>query len=587
MAEINIKVKHKGQVYDVPVNTEANGEELKMQLYSLTNVEPANQKILAKKMIKDDTPLSSVGLKDGMTLTLLGNPSAEVMVDAPQRIKFAEDMTEAELAQLEGAVPAGLQNTGNTCYANATLQTLRAIPELQQELLRYTPTDSGVGPSAASSLFSAEQLAQHGIGGLGSGNDLTASLRDLYKQMSETQTGFPPLMFLTTLRQKFPQFAERAKNGHGYAQQDAEEVWSQLVHVLQGSLKVSDADQAGFSSWVDKYMGGRFEITTTCDDAPEEAATVNTEGFHDLKCNIQGETNHLSEGLKLALNEKLEKTSPSLGREATYTRVSRISRLPKYLPVHLVRFFWRKDTKKKAKILRKVTFQHEIDLSEFCTDELRKKIIPVRDQVREVRKEIEDVERAKKRQKRMRKEALDSANGESSVRSDEPLQKKKEKEKERELKASGPDSEVELAKEKKAAGGSQDTPMAGTEETFKTDEEIEKERAASILAAKQEVLRLVHDDMKHDPSAGQTALYELRGVVTHQGSSADSGHYTAYVKKSAAPGKTEDGKWWWFNDEKVQEVESEKIETLAGGGETHSALILLYRAVELPEVTEA
>ena len=95
---------------------------------------------------------------------------------------------------------------------------------------------------------------------------------------------------------------------------------------------------------------------------------------------------------------------------------------------------------------------------------------------------------------------------------------------------------------------------------------------------------MVHEDMKNDSSAGQTGLYELRGLVTHQGSSADSGHYTAYVKKTAAPGKEEDGKWWWFNDDKVQEVEAEKIETLAGGGETHSALILLYRAVELRTV---
>ncbi|KAK0342567.1 deubiquitinating enzyme, partial [Friedmanniomyces endolithicus] len=86
-----------------------------------------------------------------------------------------------------------------------------------------------------------------------------------------------------------------------------------------------------------------------------------------------------------------------------------------------------------------------------------------------------------------------------------------------------------------------------------------------------------------DPTANQTGLYELRALVTHQGSSADSGHYTAYVKKTAPKvGGVEDGKWWWFNDEKVQEVSAEKIETLAGGGETHSALILLYRAVELP-----
>ncbi|EME48972.1 hypothetical protein DOTSEDRAFT_67875 [Dothistroma septosporum NZE10] len=586
-ADIPIKVKHQGKSYNVEVNPESTGEELKMQLYSLTNVEPENQKVLAKKIVKDDTPLSTLGLKPGAVITLIGNPSANVVFEVPkEKMKFAEDMTEAELAQQDGATPAGLQNMGNTCYANATLQTLRAVPELVEELKAYKTSAPSAGPSSSSSLFTPEQLAQHGIGGLGSGGDLTSALGDLYKQMNETQQGFPPLMFLTTLRQKFPQFAERAKNGQGYAQQDAEEVWSQLIQTISQSLKLKDGEDAaqGFKSWVDKYMGGKFEIKTTCDEAPEEEAVTNIEDFNDLKCNIQGETNHLREGISIALNEKLEKNSPTLERTAIYTRQSRIARLPKYLPIHFIRFFWRKDTGKKAKILRKVTFQHEIDVTEFCSEDLRKALIPVRDKIREVRKEEEDVERAKKRQKRMQKESEE--NGDSNVRSDEPLQKRKEKEAERQLKATGPASETELKAEKKQVGGSENTTMSGTQEEVKSDEEIEAERAASILAAKKELLALVHPDLKKDPTAGQTGLYELRGIVTHQGSSADSGHYTAYVKKAAAPGKSEDGKWWWFNDDKVSEVESEKIETLAGGGESHSALILLYRAVELPEVEE-
>jgi len=31
----------------------------------------------------------------------------------------------------------------------------------------------------------------------------------------------------------------------------------------------------------------------------------------------------------------------------------------------------------------------------------------------------------------------------------------------------------------------------------------------------------------------------------------------------------EDGKWWWFNDDKVSEVDPEKIDTLSGGGQYH------------------
>ncbi|KAK5132224.1 hypothetical protein LTR08_009284 [Meristemomyces frigidus] len=581
MAEIAIKVRHAGKAYDVEVNTASTGEELKMQLYSLTNVEPENQKVLAKgKMVKDDTPLASLSLKPGQIITLMGTAAAHVVTEVPrEKTKFTEDMTEAELAQQHGATPAGLQNTGNTCYANATLQTLRSIPELQQELMSYKPSAPQAGPSA-SNIFSPDQLAQYGLGGLGAGADLTSALRDLYQQMGDTQQGFPPIMFLTALRQKFPQFAEKAKNGHGYAQQDAEEVWTQMIQTLHTSLQLQDGAQGGgFKTFIDKYMGGRFEVTTTCDEAPEEESQVNSEEFHDLKCNIAGDTNHMSEGLRIALNEKLEKTSPSLNRTAIYTRKSLISRLPKHLPIHLIRFFWRKDTQKKAKILRKVTFQHEIDVTEFCTEALRKKLVPVRDRVREVRKEEEDVERAKKRQKRMRKEAAEGEATGGKVRSDEPLQKLKEKA-EREAKAKGTGGEAGAGDGGAASGPA----VPEEEEKFKTDAEIESERAASILAAKRALLAAVHPDLKADATANQTGLCELRAVVTHQGSSADSGHYTAYVKKTAPVGGVEDGKWWWFNDEKVVEVEGERIEGLAGGGESHSALILLYRAVELPVV---
>jgi ubiquitin carboxyl-terminal hydrolase 14 len=398
--------------------------------------------------------------------------------------------------------------------------------------------------------------------------------------MSETQQGFPPLMFLNALRTAFPQFAQKAKDGHGYAQQDAEEAWSQIVSQLRQKLKLRDDAEANAAqkelSWIDKYMAGKFESVMECDEpaAKEggEEPVKSEDLFFKLNCHINVETNHLRDGLAAGLKEQIEKRSEVLGRNALYTKTSKIARLPKHLPIHFVRFDWRRDTNKKAKIMRKVTFPEELDALEFCTDELRKMLVPIRDKIREVRKEEEDVERARKRQKRMR--AGEENDVGAAASSKEPLQKKKEAEQ----------------KKEDAKKPAEDTEMAEVE--YKTDAQVEAERAASILAAKKELLALVDPKMAADDGANQTGLYELRGVITHQGASADSGHYTSFVKKVGAKDlqtgkrKEEDGKWWWFNDEKVSEVDAERIQTLSGGGQSHSALILLYRAVSLPAIDE-
>ena len=376
-------------------------------------------------------------------------------------------------------------------------------------------------------------------------------------------------MFLNALRTAFPQFAQKSKDGHGYAQQDAEEAWSQIVSQLRQKLKIkdnetgSDANKQQELSWIDKYMAGKFESVMECDEpgAKEggEEPVHSEDLFFKLNCHINVETNHLRDGLAAGLKEQIEKRSEVLGRNALYTKTSKIARLPKHLPIHFVRFDWRRDTNKKAKIMRKVTFPEELDALEFCTDELRKVLVPIRDKIRDVRKEEEDVERARKRQKRMK---AGEENDTDPLANKEPLQKKKEA----------------AQKKEDASKPAEDTKMEEVE--YKTDAQVEAERAASILAAKKELLALVDPKMAADEGANQTGLYELRGVITHQGASADSGHYTSFVKKQGAKDpntgkrKEEDGKWWWFNDEKVSEVDAERIQTLSGGGKS-SYLVML------------
>ncbi|MCJ1386535.1 deubiquitinating enzyme [Xylographa soralifera] len=581
MAAIPVTVKHQGKRYAVDLDPTSTGETFKYQLYSLTGVEPERQKILVKGgQLKDDTDLASLKAKSGQTFMMMGTPATgdgAVTIERPKdKVLFLEDMTAAEAAKIDGALPAGLQNLGNTCYLNSTLQTLRSISELQAQLTEYS------APSADSST-SGVNLSQFGLGGISQSMDLTASLRDLYKQMSETQEGFPPLVFLAALRELFPQFAQRSRTGQGYAQQDAEEAWSQIISQLRQKLKIKEYPAKGTGaetqkshdiSFIDKYFAGRFETVTECDDqSAREAGEEIVEGqdvFLKLDCHINKDTNHLRDGILAGLEEKIEKTSPVLGREAVYTKKFRIARLPKYLTVHFVRFFWKREAQKKAKIMRKVTFPPELDVVEFCTENLRSQLVPVRDKVREIRKDEEDVTRARKRQKTAHKH---------------------EEDRQAELKAQGrmdtPVTDKDHKDDKKTDG---DTEMMDV--TYKTDAEYEAERTTSIIAAKKELFSMIDPALAEDEGANKSGVYELRGIVTHQGASADSGHYTSYVKKQGildpktGKRKEEDGKWWWFNDDKVSEVEAEKIDTLSGGGESHSALILLYRAIELPTAEE-
>lgn len=561
---IAVVVRHQGKKYDIDVDVSEPGSIFKFQVYSVTGVQPENQKILIKgKQVKDDTDMSSLGLKPAQAIMVLGQPGA-----APTRLQaptakptFLEDMSGADAAggNLQIA-PGGLVNLGNTCYLNASLQAMRSLPELQDSLVNRYQEDTA----------ETSQM-------------LALNMKKVFTQMASSYATYSPDSFLATVRMLNPRFAERSRTGAGYAQQDAEEAWTFVMDNLRRNLLLRDAPAeiegaSGSSSSnlpvsiVKRYLAGEMQKTLICDEVAgrTDAQTVpTTESFLSLPCHINININHLRDGLLAGLTEKIDKTSEELGREASFTSTLKISRLPKYLTVNFVRFYWKRDIQKKAKIMRKVTFPHELDISEMCTDELRAKLVPVREKVREVRKEIEEIERSnKKRKRRLSEERKAEASGSSAAASSSTAEADKKDSKDK--------------KEDKKEGAE------GEEIEYKTDAQIEAEKRESLEKAKEELYQLAKPRIEEDPYANHTGLYELRAVVSHQGASANSGHYTAFVKKGTIvnpkTGKMseEDGNWWWFNDDTVTEVGSERIDALAGGGESHSALILVYGSAPLP-----
>ena len=169
-------------------------------------------------------------------------------------------------------------------------------------------------------------------------------------------------------------------------------------------------------------------------------------------------------------------------------------------------------------------FPFQLDVSDMLTSEYAQEKIKVREELREVEKEkIEDEREIKKR--RMNGSSL-TDDDQSSMSPQEMLE----------------------------------TEKALEESTREKWSQEYRKRFPSNLAQGE------------NPSC----VYNLIGVITHQGANSESGHYQSFIRD-----EVDENKWYRFNDDKVSIIEKEKIESLAGGGESDSALILIYRGFGL------
>ena len=425
-----------------------------------------------------------------MAVMLMG--TAEEVPDVPmEQVKFLEDLTPEELGIISNAkIPSGLQNLGNTCYFNSVLQSFRALPGLEKAISAGQVNNAGSGEAR-----------------------LALSIGKVFGELSKAG-GAPltPYSLVNQLYEVFPDFGEKKEGSMVPMQQDAEECFSRIVSIMDRQIAGGNNGR----SLIAGLLGGEMAVEYKNVETEAEDPSRTTENFFKLSCHIKKDTSHLLTGLTESLQEHVTKNSVVLGREAVYEKKQRIARLPKYLAVQLVRFYWKAGVGDKAgnraKVVKPVDFPEKLDTFELCAPELQEKLKPRR-------KDVEEYE----------------------------------------------DEKLGLAKDSK--GKEKEGEEKVGEET-KGEEKGKKETGPE----KGEASGSRNPDLEND-----TGRYELQAIITHEGYSAEGGHYVAWTKDP----ESKDNGWLLFDDDKVSRVKWETVKALAKStGDAHIPYLLIYSTIE-------
>jgi len=348
-------------------------------------------------------------------------------------------------------------------------------------------------------------------------NQLVSAAKQMYSDLDSKGESFPPYGFVQTLRTLHPQFDETDNQGR-HMQQDSEECFNCIMQSYENAnMRHPFGDED--VNLIPHLFNIEMKITQPPTEENEEAKTI-IEKAKELRCYIDNNNkpiSHLLDGIKLSLGDS-----------------QRMNNLPPYLTINLVRFFWKKESTTagtsagKSKILRSVSFPMVLDVYDLCSEELK-----------------QSLDHGRKFENRLREEHDEKM---LSGKAEEDAANKA------------------AAEEAKAKSKDKDVKM----------EDAEEEKKETTKKKSKVLPPTINDEVAYrDHGTGlDHGKYQLMGVVTHQGRTADAGHYIGWVHSTG-------DEWYQCDDDFITRVKTQDILNLKGGGDWHMAYMLIYRKIEI------
>jgi ubiquitin carboxyl-terminal hydrolase 25/28 len=453
---------------------------------------------------------------------------------------------------------AGLANMGNTCYVNALLQTYYMIPQFQQAVITAQLKDITPQPQAAEATdkmdTSVDETSPLPVMGpsLRPDDETDKKYSVEFVEQLRLLFGFLALSDYKSISTHNCLSALKDRNGKVWQvgnQEDVSEFNDLFLHRLETGIK---------SPIVHELMFGKTTVIIDAEEADgTPVSTRREESFTNLGLPLQlGDAQNFSLTIydlleRSLVDDAMEYTTPKDLKTESARKTVWLQKIPPILMFLAGRVTYDKTTQQFQKVHAPVTIEHTIYLDRYMEEN--------REATESIRKDVAEYQR-------QLRESLNETYSFKNYRN----------------RGIGLDDALALVSEF-CFGQHQSLQQTSPRDTrnmetlAKTCQYLQqqlhsvndtlKELADKQAAIQKQIsgcFNLYNDEIYHKHR------YDLHAVVMHSGSSANSGHYWAYVRDYSAA----DIRWIKFNDAVVNTVEDQVVQSEALAGSVYCLFYL-------------